>query len=123
VLQILAGLALGEARGLDVTVFSTSSWIAWLYLLSFGSIAGYTAYSWLLIHCPPAQVATYAYVNPVVAVALGATLGGEKMTPGMLTGAALIIAAVALVIARRGSGEPRPVAPATVPRVSAAPRA
>lgn len=110
-LQLLAGLALGEHRGLDVTTFSASSWIAWLYLLTFGSIVGFTAYSWLLVHCPPAQVATYAYVNPVVAVLLGATLGGETMTPRMLFGAALIVAAVAAVIAKQTAAK-RPLAPA-----------
>jgi drug/metabolite transporter (DMT)-like permease len=110
-LQLLAGFAFGEHRGFDITAVSAQSWLAWLYLIVFGAIVGYTAYSWLLLHCPPAQVATYAYVNPVVAVLLGATLGGEKMTPGMIAGAALIVAAVAAVIAKqsRASRLPAPM--------------
>jgi len=110
VLQLLASLALGELHSFDPTAISVHSWLAWIYLLSIGSIVGYTAYHWLLMHCPPAQVATYAYVNPVIAVLLGATLGGERLTPGMLAGAALIILAVAAVIAIQSS-HPRPLAP------------
>ena len=110
-LQLLVGFALREHRGFDLAAVSAQSWLAWLYLLTIGSIVGYTAYSWLLLHCPPAQVATYAYVNPVVAVLLGSTLGGEKLTPGMLSGAAVIVAAVAAVIAKQSSAR-RP-APAT----------
>jgi drug/metabolite transporter (DMT)-like permease len=114
VLQLLAGLALGELRSFDPTAISVHSWLAWIYLLSIGSIVGYTAYNWLLMHCPPAQVATYAYVNPVVAVLLGATLGGEKLTPGMLAGAALIVLAVAAVIATQSSPR-RPLVPTPQP--------
>jgi drug/metabolite transporter (DMT)-like permease len=117
-LQLLAGFALGEHRSFDLAAVSAQSWLAWLYLIVIGAIVGYTAYSWLLLHCPPAQVATYAYVNPVVAVILGATLGGEKMTPGMLAGAALIVAAVAAVIAKRSAAS-RPIAP--TPQAQAVP--
>jgi drug/metabolite transporter (DMT)-like permease len=95
---VVAGLALGEGARLDFTAISARSAAAFLYLLLIGSIIGFTAYIWLLRHRPPAQVATYAYVNPMVAVLLGATLGGEMLTRSMLAGAVLIVAAVAVVI-------------------------
>ena len=53
---------------------------AFVYLVLIGAIVGYTAYIWLLRHCDPAKVATYAYVNPVVAVLLGAFFAGETLT-------------------------------------------
>lgn len=109
-MQFLLGLALGEARGFHLAAVSVQSWLAWFYLLTVGSIIGFTAYSWLLLHRPPAQVSTYAYVNPVVAVLLGATLGGEKLTPGMLAGAVLIVAAVATVIATQARRSRAPLA-------------
>jgi drug/metabolite transporter (DMT)-like permease len=63
-----------------------------------GAIVGYTAYFWLLRHCDPAKVATYAYVNPIVAVALGALFAHETITLRTLLAAALIIGSVALII-------------------------
>jgi drug/metabolite transporter (DMT)-like permease len=61
-------------------------------------VVGYTAYIWLLRHCDPAKVATYAYVNPIVAVMLGAFFAGETVTARTLIAAALIIGSVALII-------------------------
>jgi drug/metabolite transporter (DMT)-like permease len=63
-----------------------------------GAIVGYTAYFWLLRHCDPAKVATYAYVNPIVAVLLGALFANETITLRTLLAAALIIGSVALII-------------------------
>jgi drug/metabolite transporter (DMT)-like permease len=63
----------------------------------FGSIVAFTAYVWLLRESTPARVSTYAYVNPVVAVALGAALAGEALTPRMLVAAAVIVGGVALI--------------------------
>ena len=63
-----------------------------------GAIVGYTAYFWLLRHCDPAKVATYAYVNPIVAVLLGALFAHEAVTLRTLVAAALIIGSVALII-------------------------
>ena len=68
------------------------------FLVLIGAVVGYTAYIWLLRHCEPAKVATYAYVNPIVAVLLGAFFAGETVTMRMLIAAALIIGSVALVI-------------------------
>jgi drug/metabolite transporter (DMT)-like permease len=67
----------------------------------FGSLVGYTCYIWLLRVSTPAKVATYAYVNPLVAVALGWLLAGEELTQRMVAAALVIIAGVAVVTMRR----------------------
>jgi drug/metabolite transporter (DMT)-like permease len=74
-----------------------ASWLGFGYLVVFGSLVAFTAYSWLLKHAPPARVATYAYVNPVVAVLLGWMLAGESLTQQMLVGAAVIVGSVMLI--------------------------
>jgi drug/metabolite transporter (DMT)-like permease len=120
-LQIATAGLLGEFGRFQPSAVSVSSMVAWVYLVFFGAILAYTAYNWLLRNRPPAQVATYAYVNPVVAVFLGVGFAGEKMTPMMLAGAALIVAAVAAVIAQQSSGTPaRPVSPDAVVSAEAA---
>ena len=70
---------------------------SFIYLVIIGAVVGYTAYIWLLRHCDPAKVATYAYVNPIVAVLLGAAFAGETVTLRVLIAAALIIGSVAIV--------------------------
>jgi drug/metabolite transporter (DMT)-like permease len=80
--------------------FSTRSILGWVYLVTFGSLVGYTAYVWLLDNAPIGQVATYAYVNPVVAIALGAVVLHEPVTWTIALGAGLVLACVALVIRR-----------------------
>ncbi|HET8645186.1 MAG TPA: EamA family transporter, partial [Vicinamibacteria bacterium] len=75
---------------------SVSTWLALLYLGVFGSLVGFTAYAYCLNELPASTVGTYAYVNPVVAVALGALFLKEPLSPGMLGGGALILAAVVL---------------------------
>ena len=80
----------------------------WLYLVSFGSVIGYTAYVWLLANAPLGLVSTYAYVNPVVAIALGVLFRGEHLTWRLLTGAVVIVAAVALVVQREPAAAPPP---------------
>src|SRR3954452_17856034 len=77
---------------------STASVVALLYLITFGSLLAYTAYTWLLQHAPITRVATYAYVNPVVAVFLGAIILNEAITPTIAIGALLIVASVAFTI-------------------------
>lgn len=107
--MLLAGAGLrGEIADFHPAQVTAKSLAAFLYLVFIGALVGYNAYLWLLRHCPPAQVATYAYVNPVVAVLLGAGFGGEKLTSSMLAGAALIVAAVALVVTNRPRGNPPP---------------
>jgi drug/metabolite transporter (DMT)-like permease len=77
---------------------SARSWLAIAYLVLIGSILAFTAYIWLLRHAPISQVSTYAYVNPVVAVALGALVLGEAVTVTTSIGGAIIVLAVWLVI-------------------------
>jgi drug/metabolite transporter (DMT)-like permease len=92
----LAGTVHGEHVALgDVTA---SAWWALAYLVVFGSVIAFTAYSWLLGTAPVSQVATYAYVNPVVAVVLGAVLVGERLTATSLVGGLVTLLAVFLVV-------------------------
>jgi len=79
---------------------STTSIFAWIYLVTFGSIVGYTAYVWLLANAPLGMVSTYAYVNPVVAITLGVLFRGESVTWRLLIGAAIVVVAVAAVVRR-----------------------
>ena len=67
------------------------------YLIIFGSLVGFTAYSWLLRNARPSMVATYAYVNPVIAVLLGWLIAGESMTGQMLVGAGIVVGSVVLI--------------------------
>jgi len=95
---------------------------AFVYLVLIGAIVGFTAYIWLLRNCDPAKVATYAYVNPIVAVLLGAAFAGESITPRTLFAGALIIGSVALVITAQQlrSKVKAPPLPAAVPEVGCA---
>src|SRR5437879_11509169 len=75
----LVAVISGEMRGFNFDSVSTAAWFSLIYLIFAGSIAGFTAYIWLLHYESPTKVGTYAYVNPVVAVALGYFLGGETV--------------------------------------------
>ena len=97
-LLLLAGMVTGETQRLHPSSLSILSLVSFAYLVMVGAVVGYTAYIWLLRHCDPAKVATYAYVNPIVAVLLGTFFAGETVTPRMLIAAALIIGSVALII-------------------------
>jgi drug/metabolite transporter (DMT)-like permease len=91
------GIAAGEPAALRVATVSTASLIAVGYLIVFGSLLAFSAYVWLLRAAPVSLVATYAYVNPVVAVVLGWALLDEAVTPPMLLAGAVIVVAVALI--------------------------
>ena len=86
---------IADAGGLSP---STGSILAWLYLVTVGSVVGYTAYTWLLANAPLSTVSTYAYVNPVVAILLGVLFRNEHLTVQILVGAAIVVAAVAMVV-------------------------
>jgi drug/metabolite transporter (DMT)-like permease len=88
--------------------FSGRSIFGFVYLVTFGSVVGYTAYVWLLDNAPIATAATYAYVNPVVAIALGALVLHESLSWTIGIGAVLVLACVAVVV-RRESGPPEVV--------------
>ena len=102
-IEMLAGGAILLPIGLATTHphfgdFSARSIFGWVYLVTAGSLVGYTAYVWLLDNAPLGTVATYAYVNPVVAIALGAIVLHESLTWTIGTGAVLVLACVALVV-------------------------
>ena len=95
---MVAALIFGETSGLDFGSFSTASLLALGYLVVFGSLLAFTAYTWLLHNAPISKVSTYAYVNPVVAVFLGWLILSETITVMMLVGAAVIVASVAFIV-------------------------
>jgi len=97
-LLLLAGIVTRELPRFHPGSISMLSLASFVYLVIIGAVVGYTAYIWLLRHCEPAKVATYAYVNPIVAVLLGAVFAGETLTMRTLIAASLIIGSVALVI-------------------------
>jgi len=80
---------------------SASSALAWLYLVTIGSVVGFTAYTWLLATAPLALVSTYAYVNPVVAILLGVFFRNESISSRELVGAAIVVSSVALVVRKQ----------------------
>jgi drug/metabolite transporter (DMT)-like permease len=106
-LLFVTGALAGEPAHLELSRISAGSVLALLYLIVFGSLIGYTAYTWLLRSASPVLVSTYAYVNPVVAVFLGWLLVHEPVTGAMLLGAAIILGGVALITSASGGGAAR----------------
>jgi drug/metabolite transporter (DMT)-like permease len=107
--MVAAGLAFvliaaltGEWASFDVTAVSPTSWASIGYLIVAGSLVGYTTYAWLIGVAPIQRVATYAYVNPVVAVILGWLVLSEPLTPRTVIAGVVIVAAVALIVTGRG---------------------
>lgn len=100
VLLGVAGVS-GELGSLHLAAVSGRSWLAFGYLIVVGSIVGFSAYVVAVRKLPTSTVATYAYVNPVIAVLLGTTLLGERLSWRMVFGGLLVVSAVALVIRRR----------------------
>lgn len=96
--MVLVGSLGGEWGRLDLAGTQAAAWIAFGYLVLVGSVIGYSSYVWLLARAPLSLVTTYAYVNPAVAVALGALFLAEPLTANVLVGGAVIIVAVAWVI-------------------------
>jgi drug/metabolite transporter (DMT)-like permease len=115
--MVVLGSIGGEWTRLDLGAVHASSWIAFAYLVLVGSLAGYSAYVWLLARAPLSLATTYAYVNPAVAVVLGALFLDEPLTGSVLGGGAVIIVAVAVVISaesrrrRPARGDAVPVEP------------
>lgn len=108
-----AGLLRGER--LDPAGYGADTWLAWAYLVVVGSVVAFSSYVWLLANAPIGLVATYAYVNPVVAVLLGWLILSEPVTSAVVVGGLVIVAAVAVVITverpRRPDDIPVPVPP------------
>ena len=119
-LQMLAGagvtlieaLIVGEPSRFDPSRISAESVLAIAYLIVFGSMLAYTAYGWLLKNAPLSLVGTYAYVNPVVAVALGTVFLHEAISPRTIVAAAIILVAVAIIVTARArlASTPQPAA-------------
>jgi drug/metabolite transporter (DMT)-like permease len=105
-LILLAGVAAGELPEVELEAFSTRSLLALGYLIVFGSWVAYTAYAWLLQNAPLSKVATYAYVNPVVAIVLGWLILDEIVTGITVVGAAIIVFSVALVVRMESARRP-----------------
>ena len=102
VLLVLAA-ATGEFGSLHLSHVSAGSWLALGYLIVIGSIVAFSAYGIAVRSLPTPTVATYAYVNPVIAVLLGALILGERLTPAMIGGGVLVVGAVVLVVRRSPS--------------------
>jgi drug/metabolite transporter (DMT)-like permease len=107
-LLIIASAVTGEWSRFDASKISARSMVAFVYLILFGSVVAFTAYSWLLQAVAPARAATYAYVNPVVAVILGWALGGERLTLRTIVAAIVIVSAVALITSYGKKGKLKP---------------
>lgn len=97
-LLFILGMVLGEQHHFVMNRITWLSIGAFAYLVLIGALIGYTAYFYLLRVCDPAKVATYAYVNPIVAILLGIMFAGETLTLRTIFGAGLIIGSVAIVI-------------------------
>jgi drug/metabolite transporter (DMT)-like permease len=105
---LVLGAATGELGDVDPAAFSLESVAAWLYLAVVGSLVGFTAYAWLLRNAPISKVVTHQYVNPVVAIILGALLLDERLTASVAVGAALIVGSVFVVVRQERKPEPAP---------------
>lgn len=100
-LLTIVGLAAGEFARVDPAEVSMRSGLSLLYLMMFGSLVAFSAYVWLLRVVDASRVATYAYVNPVIAVFLGWAFAGEELTLRMLIAAVVIVSAVVLIVNRK----------------------
>jgi drug/metabolite transporter (DMT)-like permease len=102
-LLLLVGALTREFSGFDLHGVSKASAAGLLYLISFGSLIGFTSYIWLLDKVSPARLGTYAYVNPIVAVLLGWAVAGERLSIRTGIAAAIVICAVALITTARST--------------------
>ncbi len=97
---LMAGLLLGEGGRIEIHHLSARSVLSLGYLIVFGSIVGFTVYTWLVSASSPSMLATYAYVNPVIAVFLGWALAGEVLNLRVALATLVIVASVMLVSTR-----------------------
>jgi drug/metabolite transporter (DMT)-like permease len=91
----------GEFPRLNLAAITPRAWFAFTYLVTVGSLVGFSTFVWLMKHSTPARVATYAYVNPIVAIFLGWLLLGEPVTSRTLVASAVIIAAVVIITVQK----------------------
>jgi drug/metabolite transporter (DMT)-like permease len=114
-LLVLAGIADGELGHVHLATVSFASAASFVYLILIGSLVGFVAYIWLLHHVSPTAASTYAFVNPVVAVALGAVVLGEAFTGLTVVAAMLIVGAVALLLVGQSRTAATPAAALELP--------
>lgn len=114
IVMIIIGTVMGEWPRVHPEAISLKSTLALAYLIIFGSLIGFTSYVWLLQVVSPTAASTYAFVNPVVAVFLGWSLGGEPITTMTLLAGAMIVGAVVLMM-RRSKAMPGPKPAAAAP--------
>jgi drug/metabolite transporter (DMT)-like permease len=103
VLLLIVGALTGEISRFDIHRISSASAAGLVYLITFGSLLGFTSYIWLLDKVSPARLGTYAYVNPIVAVLLGWAIAGERLSIRTAVAAAIVICAVALITTARST--------------------
>jgi len=111
---ILLAVGFGKGDRLDAGSLPAGTWWAWVYMALIASCLGFSAFAYTLNRLPVSTVATYAYVNPVIAVLLGVVVVGERFTPLQIVGGLIVVAAVVLVVA----SERRPPAPEPAPELS-----
>jgi drug/metabolite transporter (DMT)-like permease len=105
--MMIIGVATGER--IDLGAVTPQSWFGWAYLILFGSLLAFSSYVFTLGQLPVSTVATYAYVNPVIAVVLGVLFAGEHFGVVQLTGGLVVLCAVILVV--RAEQRPKPEPP------------
>lgn len=110
---VVVALIHGDFGAFDFAAISGRSWAAYFYLIGAGSLVGFSTFVWLMKHSTPARVATYAYVNPIVAVFLGWLLLGEPITSRTLVASAIIVAAVVIITVQKNRPLPAKAAPAS----------
>jgi len=114
VVLLAAAAVRGEPARFHPGAAPGTAWLALAYLVVFGSLVAFTAYVWLLGNAPVSIVATYAYVNPAVAVLLGALVAGERLGGSALAGGLVVLAAVAVVVTAESRERRRAAEPAKV---------
>jgi drug/metabolite transporter (DMT)-like permease len=105
---LLVGVIHGDVARVEFVSVRASAWLGFGYLLLVGSLGGYPVYLWLMRTCPPAKAATIPYINLLVAVFLGWTIGHETITPRVLAGTAIVLVSVALVLRAKEKSPAQP---------------
>jgi drug/metabolite transporter (DMT)-like permease len=114
---VAGGLLAGEGGDVDLGGFSAKSLAALAYLIVVGSIVAFSCYAWLLANAPISQVSTYAYVNPVIAVVLGAVFLSERVAAATVAGMVLVVASVAVIVRQEAVAQEEPVAREAPPQL------
>jgi drug/metabolite transporter (DMT)-like permease len=99
---IAAGCLHGDVQHLDLADTRLTAWLGFAYLVLIGSLGGYPVYIWLMRICPASKVATISYMNLLVAIFLGWSLGHETITLRWLAGTAIVLGSVAIVLRSKG---------------------